>query len=158
MANLEEEPRAHHALFKYWMANAVMSSPASAAEDLLSPRALEAVTLAWNQFGTRFPADDRIAPDGMEIRPHGNATVIIRLPAAERGGEAHFLAVAWLTADRDQALVFSLEKSHPPFDDMPGMLVAFTPRGRVNYGPQLTVEQADFAAAVEEIVAPMRKA
>ena len=156
MAKEPEEPRAHHWQFKLWFANAIIQTPAQVGQDLLGPDGSSVIHQAWTSFGNQFPPEEQVDPTGLRLHVFADIppTVVIELPVPERSNEAHSLAVVWLSPEYDPAVLFALEKSAagPAFGPPGYMLVAFTERGRMTFGPRPLLDPVALAAEARGIL------
>jgi hypothetical protein len=160
------DPRRPHHKFKRLAISDALIDPVAFAARYVGRDGSKHVTALWNEANREFPADERLAADGLAIEVHGEPSspvIFMTLPEPAHPTEAYTLAMIPTESVPLRFRVFSLEKAVYPKTGAPLVFVVeVRADARDNYGPPSTEAANDssrglFVAAILEICDGKRK-
>lgn len=133
------EPRGPHHRFKWYVVSAALLDGPAFAARYATTEGLARLATLWAIANAEFPAEERIAFDGLAIEAHGDPAspvMFVMLPAPERRNEAFSITMIPTTATPLEFRVFAIEKAVFPKTGEPLVfLVETTATARRNFGP-----------------------
>lgn len=146
----DDRPRQHHYIFAH---RELLAIARRFAGDLprgaASGRMTGAVVNLWNQIGSQLPEGESLPSDGLDVSLHdldGTAVVLVTLPPAKHGAEAHFVGI--VVADERLSAYYVLEYGWTMDNEPRTVLCRWDDQTHVNLGDGPPAQADAFLAAI----------